>query len=213
MDEMTQRSPEWFAARAGVITASRVADLMSKTKTGVSAKRSNMIACLAVERLTGQCVETYSNDAMRRGTELEPEAIAAFSFETDSPVEEIAFIKHHATLPRVGCSPDGLIGDDGMVEIKCPNAMNKHLGALKSGAHTKEYRWQLQHQLFVTGRKWVDAVSYDPRFPLGLQLAIRRVFPNAEDQIALAEEIAKSDAEIERIVADLRSLGNLEAAE
>ena len=208
---MEQRDEAWFAARAGVITASRVADLMARTKSGVSAKRSNMIATLTAERLAGQCVETFANDAMRRGTELEPEALNAYAFECDVTVESVAFVLHE-TIANTGCSPDGLVGDDGLVEVKCPSAMDKHLKALKAGAHAVEYRWQLQHQLFITGREWVDAVSYDPRWPQGLQLAIKRVFVNAEDQEALKEEIARSNAEIDAGVEELRRLGGLEAA-
>lgn len=200
-----QRSPEWFAKRAGAFTASRMADLMARTKTGPSASRKNMITTLAVERLTGQCVETYTNGAMQRGIELEQEALDAYGFECGVAVESVDYVDH-PVLPRVGCSPDGLVGDDGLVEVKCPAAMAKHLEALQSGAHATEYRWQLQHQLFVTGREWVDAVSYDPRYPSGLQLAIKRVFKDAEDQIALAEEIAKADVEIEALVDALRKL-------
>lgn len=205
-----QRSPEWFAKRAGCFTASRMADLMARTKTGPSASRKNMITLLAVERLTGQCVETYTNGAMQRGVELEQEALDAYAFECGAAVQSVDYVEHPA-LPRVGCSPDGLVSNDGLVEVKCPSAMAKHLDALQAGAHADEYRWQLQHQLFVTGREWVDAVSYDPRFPAGLQLAIKRVFANAEDHEALRAEISKADAEIESIVATLRALGRIAA--
>src|SRR5690606_41887739 len=98
-------------------------------------------------------------------------------------VEEAGFVPCDS-LPNTGCSPDGLIGDDGLVEIKCAASMQKHLEALRSGAHAVEYRWQLQHQLMVTGRQWVDAVSYDPRFPEHLQLAVTRV---ERDEAAIAE--------------------------
>lgn len=210
---LEQRTPEWLAARAGNFTASRVGDIMAKTKTGPAASRKNMITTLAVERLTGSCVETYTNFAMQRGVELEQEGLDAYSFEFGVAVEPAAYLVH-PKIPRVGCSPDGLIGDDGMVELKCPAAMGKHLDALRTGAHAKEYRWQAQHQLFVSGREWVDMVSYDPRFPDGLQLAIKRVFKNAEDQEELAAEISKADAEIEQIVTELRALGKVaEAAE
>lgn len=205
-----QRSTEWFAKRAGCFTASRMADLMARTKTGPSASRKNMITQLAIERLTGQCVETYSNAAMQRGVELEQEALDAYAFETCAAVEPVDFVEHFS-LARVGCSPDGLVGDDGLVEVKCPSAMAKHLDALQSGAHAVEYRWQLQHQLFVTDRQWVDVVSYDPRYPAGLQLAIKRVFPNAEDQEAIKAEIHAADAEIEAIVSALRELGRAAA--
>lgn len=203
---MEQGTDEWFAARAGMFTASRMSDLMAKLKSGKpAATRTNMITTLAVERLTGRCVETYQNAAMARGIEMEPEARNAYSFEMGVGVAQAAFIKH-PTLERVGCSPDGLIGDDGMVEIKCPSAMGKHLEALQSGAHAVEYRWQLQHQLFVTGRDWVDASSYHPDFPDGLQLAIKRVERDAEDQEAIAAEIAQADAEINVIVNSLKAL-------
>ena len=205
-----QRTDSWFAKRAGCFTASRMADLMARTKTGPSASRKNMIATLACERISGTCVETYSNAAMERGVHLEQEALDAYAFETGVAVEQIAYIAH-PSLARVGCSPDGLVGDDGLVEVKCPSAMARHLEALQSGSHAVEYRWQLQHQLFVTGSAWVDAVSYDPRWPCGLQLAIKRIFPDAEDHIALAGEIAKAEIEIEQIVKELRALGRIAA--
>lgn len=208
---LEQRTDEWFAKRAGAFTASRMGDLMARTKSGPAASRKNMITTLAIERLTGKCVETFTNSAMQRGIDMEPEALDAYAFEMGVAVESAAFLDH-PDLPRVGCSPDGLIGDDGMVEIKCPAAMGKHLDALRTGAHAKEYRWQLQHQLFVSGREWVDAVSYHPDFPRGLQLAIKRIFVDAEDHAEIAAEIAKSDAEIDGIVAELRELGNVERA-
>lgn len=200
-----QRSKEWFQARAGVITASRVAAIMARTKSGPAASRANMIATLALERFTGQCEETYCSPAMQRGTDLEPYAIEAYCAQECVAVEPLAFALH-SDLPLVGCSPDGLVGDDGLVEIKCPSAMAVHLDALRSGGHAQQYRWQLQHQLFVTGRKWVDCVSYDPRYPDGLQLAIVRVFPDPDDQAALADEITKANAEIDAIVSDLRNM-------
>lgn len=207
---MLQRSEEWFSARAGKITSSRMADLMARTKTGPSTSRKNMIALLACERLTGQCVETYQNAAMARGVELEQEALDAYAFECGVAVEAVGLIRH----PDIQCtatSPDGLIGSDGLVEVKCPSAMGVHLEALQYGAHADQYRWQLQHQLFVTRRQWVDCVSYDPRWPAGLQLAIKRVNQNAEDQAALAGEIAKAELEIEQIVSELRKLGKIAA--
>ena len=178
-------------------------DLMARTKSGPSASRGNLIALLAVERLTGQPVETYRNAAMDRGIELEAEACAAYSFSHGVAVDEVGYVPH-PSIQHCGCSPDGLIGDDGLLEIKCPASMAKHLDALRSGAHAVEYRWQLQHQLFVTGRQWVDAVSYDPRYPEHLQLAVVRV---TRDETAIADikaEIAKADAEVEAIVNELK---------
>lgn len=199
-----QESQDWMQARCGKFTASRASDLMAKTRSGPSASRSNLIALLAVERLTGHSVETYQNEAMRRGTELEAEARDAYSFQTGHAVAEVGFIASD-DLPNTGCSPDGLVGS-GLLEIKCPASMAKHLDALRTSAHATEYRWQLQHQLMVTGAEWVDAVSYDPRFPEHLQLAIRRVYP---DQVAideLREAIKAADAEVEATIADLGAL-------
>lgn len=203
-----QNDAAWMAARAGAFTASRCSDLMATTKSGPAASRKALLWQLAVERVTGACVETYSNAAMQRGIELEAEARDAYSFERGDAVQECGYIQH-PTIPHCGASPDGLLGDDGLLEIKCPASMAKHGEALVSGSHAVEYRWQLQHQLMVTGRAWVDAVSYDPRFPEGLQLAIRRVH---RDEIAIAA-IRSAIAEAESEVADLIvSLNSLKAA-
>jgi putative phage-type endonuclease len=196
---MLQRSPEWLAARAGRLTGSRFSDLMAVTRSGPSTSRKNLIAQLACERMTGTCVEGYQNDAMRRGTELEPQARAAYEAHTGEIVTEAAFLIH-PRLTYVGVSPDGLVGLDGMVEIKCPAAMGKHLEALLSGAHATEYAWQVQGQLWVAGRAWCDVTSYDPRFPDGLQLAITRV---KRDDVAIKKleaECIAADAEIAAMV-------------
>lgn len=200
-----QGTDQWMAARAGCFTASRSKDLMARTKTGYGAGRGNLLTLLAVERLTGACVETYQNAAMQRGIDMEAEARDAYSFAQGVAVEEVGFVPH-PTVPRCGASPDGLVGDDGLVEIKCPSNMEKHLDALRTGAHAKEYQWQLQHQLFATGRQWVDAASYDPRFPEGLHLAIKRVYRDEGAITSLANEITKADAEVEAMVAELHNL-------
>ena len=122
---MQQGSNEWLLARCGRITASRADMLMARTKSGPSASRANLLALLAVERITGQPVETYQNDAMRRGTEIEPIARVAYEMRFGTLVEEVGLIIH-PEMPYVACSPDGLLGDDGMLEIKAPSAMAKH---------------------------------------------------------------------------------------
>lgn len=205
---MEQRTDEWMAARAGQFTASRASALMARTKTGPSASRAELITTLAIERLTGECVPAYANSAMQRGTELEPLALAAYTAERGVWVEEVAYIRAD-DLPNTGCSPDGLVGFDGLVEAKCPANPSKHVEALRDGAHAREYRWQLQHQLMVTGRQWVDALSFDPRFPEGLQVAITRV---ERDEAAIAElraAIIEADAEVDALVAEL---SNMQAA-
>jgi hypothetical protein len=199
-----QAGDDWLRQRAGAFTASRADDLMARTKTGPSASRANLLALLAVERLTGECVPTYRNAAMDRGIEMEAEARDAYSFHEGVVVEECGYVPH-PTIARCGCSPDGFV-DDGLVEFKCPSSMQKHLDALRSGDHARDYKWQLQHQLMVTCRAWVDVVSYDPRFPDGLQLAVMRVTRDESAIAQLCAEIAKADAEVEAIVAELMNL-------
>jgi putative phage-type endonuclease len=200
-----QDDADWIAQRAGKFTASRAGKLMARTKNGPAASRGELLTLLAVERLTGQCVPTYSNAAMYRGVELEAEARDAYAFATLAVVEECGFIAC-ADLPNCGASPDGLIGDVGLLEVKCPSNMEKHLDALRSGAHAVEYRWQLQHQLMVTGRQWVDAVSYDPRWPDDLQLAVTRVYRDEDAIKELRAAIVQADAEVEATVSELRDL-------
>lgn len=199
-----QRSDAWFAARCGKLTASRFAAVMNVLKDGSpGAARKELVTQLAIERLTGSTVETFQNDAMRRGTELEPEARAAYEAHTGELVEEIAFIQHR-TLPFVGVSPDGLLGANGMVELKCPASQHKHLSALLSGEHASEYRWQLQGQLWVAEREWNDAASYDPRFPEHLRLAITRVNRDEKAITQLEAECQKINEEIETVLYQLQ---------
>jgi putative phage-type endonuclease len=202
---MIQGSAEWLALRAGKFTGSRFADLMAVTKSGPSASRANLLVTLALERLTGQPEETYCNDAMRRGTELEPLARGAYEAHTGALVEQVAFIVHdkHAFC---GVSPDGLLDADGMLEIKAPASQAKHLAALRNGAHAQEYRWQVQGQLWVAGRAWCDVASFDPRFPEGLQLAITRVERDEVAIKALEQACIVANAEVDQIVSELQQL-------
>ena len=201
---MSQRDEAWFAMRCGKFTGSRFADLMAVTKGGPSASRRNLLATLAVERLTGKCVETYQNGAMLRGIELEEAGRQAYEAKAGMLCVEVDFIPH-PTLPYVGVSPDGLVGDTGMVEIKCPNAA-KHIDALRTGAHAQEYAWQLQGQLWVAEREWVDATSYHPDFPPHLALAITRVM---RDDIAikkLEQACIEAEAEVCELVNELLNM-------
>ena len=205
VSDFEQGGADWMAFRAGKISASRVKDLMAKTKSGWSTSRANMITKLAIERLTGSVDDGFSNGAMQRGIELEPEARNAYSFEHGVPVGEVGCVTH-PKWDFVTCSPDGLVGDTGLVEIKCPTAQAKHYSALQTGSHAKEYKWQLHHQMLVTGRSWVDAVSYDPRFPDGLKLAVTRVHKDAELQEELKAAIVECNVHIERQVQEMRDL-------
>lgn len=203
--ELQQGTDEWLAARAGKFTGSRFNNLMARLWNGEpGASCRNLLASLVIERLTGRPVETYQNDAMRRGTELEPLARSAYIAKSGTWVTEVGFCVHDE-LPFVGVSPDGLVGEDGLLEIKCPSAEAKHLDALLKGAHATEYRWQIQGQLWVTGRKWCDAVSYDCRWPEYLQLAVTRVERNEDDITQLETECMRSNEVVERLVSELRS--------
>jgi len=170
---MEQRSPEWFAARLGKVTASRVADVIAKTKTGYSTSRENYMAQLVCERMTGTQAESYNNAAMQWGTDQEPLARAAYEAAADVLVDETGFVIH-PTITEAGASPDGLVGDDGLIEIKCPNT-STHIDTLLSEKVPAKYLTQMMWQMACTGRKWCDFVSFDPRMPEGLQIFIKRV--------------------------------------
>jgi putative phage-type endonuclease len=200
---MAQRSPEWHAHRAGRVTASRIADVMAVTKTGPGAARKNYAADLVAERLTGEAREGFSNAAMQWGTDMEPQARAAYEFLHDATVSEVGFIDH-PTLAMAGCSPDGLVGDVGMVEIKCPNTAT-HIETLLTGTIDGKYIKQMQFQLACSGRAWCDFVSYDPRLPAEMQLFVHRV-PRSPEGIGFIErEVAAFLAEVDETVAALRA--------
>lgn len=168
-----QGTPEWFAARLGKVTASRIADLSAKTKTGWSASRANYMAELLVERLTGRPTESYTNAAMAWGSEQEPFARQAYAERAGVDVWETGFVDH-PELDMTGASPDGLIGEAGLVEIKCPNTAT-HIDALLGAPIAEKYVKQMQWQMACCGREWCDYVSYDPRVPATMQLHITRV--------------------------------------
>lgn len=201
MENLIQGSPEWLASRCGRVTASRMSDMMAKTKTGYGASRANYMAELIAERLTGTPAERFQNDAMRWGTEKEPEARAAYEFLTSRDVVEIGFVPH-PKIDMTGASPDGLVGEDGLVEIKAPNTAT-HIDTLLSGAVPQKYVLQVNWQMACTGRQWTDFCSYDPRLPLSMQLFIKRV-PRDEALIAdMESEVRAFLAEVDEKVAAL----------
>jgi len=181
---MEQRTDDWFAARLGKVTASRVADVIAKTKTGYGAGRANYAADLVVERLTGQKASSFTNAAMEWGTEQEPNAKAAYAAKTGILVEDVGFIDH-PTVAMSGASPDGL-AEDGLVEIKCPNTAT-HLEYIFDGKPPQKYVTQMQWQMACAGKPWCDFVSYDPRLPERLQLLVVRV-PRDDDYIKILEQ-------------------------
>jgi len=204
--DVEQGTDAWFAARAGKLTASRVKALVAKTKSGYSTSRANMITQLALERMTKHVEQnTYTSPAMQRGTDLESEARNYYIFDRNVSVAEVGMVIH-PEYDFITCSPDGLLDDDGLIEIKCPFSMAKMVSYLEKDAHVKEYRVQLQMQLLVTGRQYVDAVGYDPRFPDGLKMAVSRVEADKEYQEELLSEMLKANTEINELIEKLNKM-------
>lgn len=196
---------EWRRARLGWLTASRIADATAKLKSGgYGASRANLMAALICERLTDVPMESFTTKEMQWGIDHEPEAIAAYSWHFDVEVQPTGFVRH----PRIdycGATPDGAVGDDGLIEIKCPNT-STHIDTLLRGAPDPRYIKQMQFQLSCTGRKWVDFVTYDPRMPLELQFRAYRV-PRDDKMIAeLESEAEKFLAEMDEKIRALREL-------
>lgn len=196
---IAQGSPEWLQARVGSIGASRLHEALARTKTGWGATRQYVMATLIIERLTNAPQETFTNDAMRWGTEKEPEARAAYEFYSGVTVEQVGLIRH-PTIAYSHASPDGLVGSEGLVEIKCPVSAT-HIETLLSNKVAEKYVIQMQWQMGVTGRQWCDFVSYDPRFPEEMRLWVTRVHRDdariaeleREVQVFLAEVAEKVD--------------------
>jgi putative phage-type endonuclease len=198
---MEQRSEEWFKARLGKVTASRVSDIMARTKTGYSTSRANYMAELICERLTGTQAERFTNAAMQWGVDNEPHAKAAYAFMQDATVEEVGFVLH-PSIKDFGASPDGLIGADGLIEIKCPNTAT-HIETLLTDSVDGKYITQMQVQMACTGRQWCDFISFDPRLPGDMQLFVRRV---ERDNERIAEIETEVSAFIGEIVKKLDAL-------
>jgi len=207
IEMMDQGSESWFQVRIGKVTASRVADVLAKTKTGYSATRDNYMAQLVCERLTGQKGESFTNAAMQHGTDTEPLARAAYEALQDVLVDEVGFVPHPSII-MAGASPDGLVGDDGLIEIKCPNTAT-HIETLLSQSVLGKYNTQMQFQMACTGRQWCDFVSFDNRLPEELQLFVTRV-PRDEVFIRLIEaEIVQFLAELDDKINKLMKVKNV----
>ena len=198
--QIAQGSPEWFQMRLGKVTASRVADILAKTKTGPSASRQNYLIELAIQRTTGIIQESYSNSAMEWGTQTEPQARVAYEVRTNNFVDQLAFVDH-PSIEWFGCSPDGLVSDRGLLEIKCPNSAT-HWEYFKSKKPPQKYFIQMQAQIAVTNKDWCDFVSFDPRMPDRSQLLIVRI---DRDEAFIAE----MEAEIKKFLDEVEVEVNL----
>jgi putative phage-type endonuclease len=201
-EEIIQGSDQWKALRLGKATASRIADVVARTKSGYGASRANYAAQIIAERLTGHPIEsTFTTPAMQHGVDTEPEARNAYQFYHGVTVEQVAFVEH-PTIADVGCSPDGLVGDDGLVEIKCPNTAT-HLETLLGQSVPGKYETQIQFQMACTGRQWCDFISYDPRMPEHMRLFVRRMY---RDDAMIAELEAEVIAFLKEIKSRIEQL-------
>jgi putative phage-type endonuclease len=196
-----QGSNEWHLLRLGKVTASRIADVLSKGKSGESASRRNYRTELVVQRLTGLPGESFSNAAMEHGVRTEPLARTAYEVEKQQFVEQVAFIDH-PSIEWFGCSPDGLV-TDGLIEIKCPNSTT-HVDYLADNKPPAKYIPQMQCQMAVTGRQWCDFVSFDPRLPDDLQLFVVRLERDQEYIEAMEAEVKKFLSEVEDTLTKLK---------
>lgn len=202
-----QRSPEWFALRAGKLTGSCAKDMLAKIKSGEAAARRDLRLRLVAERLTGTPQEDgYTNTVMQWGIDHEADAIRAYRVATGALVDPIGFCQHDE-LP-VGTSPDGFVDDDGILSIKCPKTAT-HLGYLRSNAEPSEHWAQNTHELWLTGRKWIDFVSYDPRLPDAMRLYVRRCTRTPDELAAYDKELRAFLAEVQTELQALRTTFNL----
>lgn len=199
--ECEQGSIEWHAARCGKVTASCMADMTAKIKTGYGASRANYMSRLLIERLTGVVAESYESPEMRWGKETEPTARAMYELMHSASVATVGFVLH-PEIEMAGASPDGLVGDVGLIEIKCPTSAN-HVATLLAESVPEKYVKQMQFQMACCDRAWCDFVSFDPRMPGDMQLFVKRI---ARDEAMISElegETRKFLAELAKMHADL----------
>lgn len=210
MNEPLQRTPYWFAARLGRVTASRVSDVITKTKSGWSSSRANYAAQLIAERLTGEQQDKFSNAAMQHGIDTEPHARTAYEFMYGHEVQLVGFVMH-PRIAMAGASPDGLVGEDGLAEIKCPNTAT-HIETLLGGSVPGKYIAQIQFQLACTGRQWCDFISFDPRLPESMRLFVRRLSREQEYIDALEAMITEFLNEVDTTVRRLNEIYGTQVA-
>ena len=206
-ENIEQQTPEWYEVKIGKVGASRLSDVMAEGKNGKpSATRANYMYELLAARLTGEYQQTYQSPEMLRGIELEAEARRKYEIVTFNEVKQVGWIAH-PEIEMCGCSPDGLVDDDGLIEIKCPNTKT-HLETVLHGKIDRSYMLQMQWQMECSGRDWCDFVSYDPRLPENIQICIIRVDKKQEviDSIKTAVQAFLSElAELENKIRSLNT--------
>lgn len=205
MDNDLQRTDQWLQDRCGKVTASRVADVIAKTKTGYGAARANYMADLVCERLTGRPKESFQSDAMLRGIEIEPLARQRYSVKTGNLIENFGFVDH-PRIPMTGASPDGKVsGQSRLIELKCPNS-HTHFSYIESRVVPKDYFTQMQWQMACAKMDHNDFVSFDDRVPDNLQLLIVPVERDDAYIKMLEEEVEKFLAELDARVKFLKEV-------
>jgi putative phage-type endonuclease len=205
-DTIEQRSDEWHQQRLGKVTASRIADVLATIKTGEAASRAEYRIELVCERLTGKPTESYSNAHMERGVELEPFARAWYEVERGVFVRQVSFVDH-PFIELSGASPDGLVDDDGMLEIKCP-MVKTHIKTLIDRKIPAKYIPQMQWQMACTGRQWNDFVSYCPEMPQEMQLFVKRLERDNEYIAELETKVKEFLAEVSTTLTQLEGLNH-----
>ena len=195
-----QGTPEWFSARLGRVTASRIADVMMKPTTAGYQNYRSQLVC---ELLTGSVAETFTSAAMQHGTDTEPQARAMYSMTEGHTIEEVGFVPH-PTLEMSGASPDGLVGNDGLVEIKCPQP-TEHIRVLTGGAIKRNYMLQMMWQMACTGREWCDFVSFCPALPNEMQLHVQRVTRDPGQVLDISDAVEAFLADVDGLTEKLRS--------
>ena len=199
-----QGSEAWKLLKVGKVSASRMADLLAKTKSGASASRAKYMAQLLCERMTGQPTEFFTTAAMQRGTEIEPIARAAYEAENLTSVEQVAWVEH-PTIPMAGCSPDGFVGEHGLIEIKCKEIHN-HLDSILNDRIDPDHQAQMMWQMCVTGRQWCDYVCFDDRAPEGLQLFVKRLHRDEEKIKQMEDEVRTFLKDLESMIQKLNEI-------
>jgi putative phage-type endonuclease len=199
-----QGSEAWKLLRLGKVSASRMADLLAKTKSGASASRAKYMAQLLCERMTGQPTEFFTTAAMQRGTEIEPVARAAYEAENLTSVEQVAWVEH-PTIPMAGCSPDGFVGEHGLIEIKCKEIHN-HLDSILNDKIYPDHQAQMMWQMACTGRQWCDYVCFDDRAPEGLQLFVKRLHRDEEKIKQMEDEVRTFLKDLESMIQKLNEI-------
>ena len=199
---LEQGSEAWKMARLGHVTASNVSDVMARGKDGEATTRYKYKVKLVAERLTTEQPESYTNTAMQWGIDQEQFAVIAYEMKADVMTDLTGFWLHPA-LKWVGASPDRLVGDDGLLEVKCPNTTT-HLDYIFAGKVPAEYVKQVQAQLWITGRAWCDFVSFDPRLPPRNQLLVVRVFRDEKLIAEMETETVKFLGEVTSLINKLK---------